>query len=189
MVSKITDIKDISILVNNVGTSCGGEFASLASASVLAEVQTNCYPLVLLTSLLLPSLHNYQKTTGYRSLIVNLSSQSAIAPCPYIANYAATKAFVAAFSHGLAFEVKCDVVTALPGVVATKMNNRKADGITTTSARVCAKAILRDRGDRFGALFHELEALFMLSGADWVSTWWAMAVASFKTWGLGEEMK
>lgn len=61
-----------------------------------------------------------------RSLVINLSSQMALFPCPTKGTYSASKWFDQTFTTALGYESSnVDVLSVMPGLVATQMNGIK----------------------------------------------------------------
>ena len=91
----------IDLLVNNAGFGAYGEFAASDRARQVEMVQVNCSAVVNLTHLFLQPM--LQRKSGD---ILIVASTAAFQAVPYIATYAATKAFDLHFAEGLAEEVK-----------------------------------------------------------------------------------
>lgn len=85
----------IDLLVNNAGFGAYGRFDSMALENIQAMMQLNIQTLVLMTRLFLPEI---KKQKGG---IIQIASTAAFQPIPYLALYAATKAFVKSFSEGI----------------------------------------------------------------------------------------
>lgn len=126
---------DINLLVNNAGIGSGGEFATLALPSELALLQLNIASLVALTHLFLQPMRERRSGT-----IVNIASMTAFMPVPYMATYAASKAFVRSFTQALTPECQpygIDVLLFSPGLTTTNfneaagINNEKAVGLSS----------------------------------------------------------
>jgi short-subunit dehydrogenase len=108
---------EIETLINNAGFGSMGDFAALDVKRELAMIDLNVKALVALTYLYLKPMRERKKGT-----IVNVASTAAFQGVPYMATYAATKAFVLAFSEALwdenrAFNVH--VMALCPGVTET----------------------------------------------------------------------
>jgi short-subunit dehydrogenase len=104
-------------LINNAGFGSMGEFADLPLDKELEMVRLNISALVALTHRYLGPMR--ERRTG---VIVNVASTASFQPIPYMATYAATKAFVSSFTEALAEENRHHgiVVTAIcPGPTAT----------------------------------------------------------------------
>jgi short-subunit dehydrogenase len=90
---------EIDWLINNAGFGSGGDFASLDIEKELGMIDLNIRALVALT-------HRYLKKMRERKsgTIINVSSAASFQPIPFMATYAATKAFVSSFSEAIAEE-------------------------------------------------------------------------------------
>jgi uncharacterized protein len=109
---------EIDLLVNNAGYSKAGPFAGLAFDVQAGMVRLNVNTLVELTRLFLPAMR--QRGRGG---VINVASNAAFQPVPYMAVYAATKAFVLSFSEALAEEVAGEgmrVMAFCPGATDTE---------------------------------------------------------------------
>jgi len=97
-----------------------------------------------MTKMVLSQMKNRKNN---KSAIINVSSVSAIVPCPYNSVYSATKAFDNFFSQALEQELdssKIDVLSLLAGSVDTKLNSfrPKSELITPVEcATGCLKAL------------------------------------------------
>ena len=85
----------IDVLINNAGFGSYGRFDESSIEEVQAMMQVNIQALVLLTRLFLPEI----KTR--KGGIIQIASTAAFQPIPYLALYAATKAFVKSFSKAI----------------------------------------------------------------------------------------
>lgn len=90
---------EINWLINNAGFGSMGDFAELELERELEMIGLNIMALVALT-------HRYLKKMRERQagVIINVSSTASFQPVPFMATYAATKAFVTSFSEALAEE-------------------------------------------------------------------------------------
>ena len=90
---------EIEWLINNAGFGSMGDFANLDLQRELEMIELNIQSLVALT-------HRYlQKMRSRKSgVIINVSSTASFQPIPFMATYAATKAFVTSFSEAIAEE-------------------------------------------------------------------------------------
>ncbi len=86
----------IDILVNNAGFGKWSPFLNEELITYQDMVQLNVDAVVQLTHLFLPDM--LEKGAGG---IINVASTGAFQPCPYIAVYCATKAFLLSFSEAL----------------------------------------------------------------------------------------
>ncbi len=94
------DDLDIGLLVNNAGFATSGTFVELDWAQEWQELQVNVVSLAQLC-------HGIGRRMAQRrrGQILNVSSVSGFMPGPWMANYAATKAYVLTFSEGLREEL------------------------------------------------------------------------------------
>ncbi len=95
----------LAALVNNAGLGTFGEFHKSELPDELAMMQLNMSAVVALTRLFLPDL------LATQGKILNVASTAAFQPVPYMAVYAATKAFVRNFSEAIAAELEGTGVT------------------------------------------------------------------------------
>jgi short-subunit dehydrogenase len=138
----------VDLLVNNAGLGSYGLFDTLPLERESQEIALNVTALVELTHLFLPEM--LAKRCG---AIVNVASTTAFQPLPYMAVYAATKAFVLSFSESLWAECRTRGVRVLafcPGPVDTgfaaasgfaAVTGPKLTGKGTTAASVAAAAV------------------------------------------------
>jgi short-subunit dehydrogenase len=113
---------EVSILVNNAGYGLSGSFEKYSLADHLNMMQLNMSTLVGMTRLFLPELHQRKK-----AYILNVASSAAYQAVPKLTLYAATKAFVLAFSRGLHQELhktSVSVTCVSPGATDTDFPNR-----------------------------------------------------------------
>ncbi|MGI9167637.1 MAG: SDR family NAD(P)-dependent oxidoreductase [Pyrinomonadaceae bacterium] len=107
----------IDMLINNAGFGSMGEFAKLDLARELNMIDLNIKSVVDLTyRFLIPMRLRKQGT------IVNVASTAGFQPVPFMATYAATKAFVLSFSEALWEENRphgVHVMALCPGVTET----------------------------------------------------------------------
>jgi short-subunit dehydrogenase len=105
-------------LVNNAGFGTAGPFHELPIERELDEIHLNVTALVALTGLLLPAMVKRR-----RGAVVNVASVAGMAPMGNTATYAATKAFVIAFSEAIAVELEgtgVHVLCVCPGFTRTE---------------------------------------------------------------------
>jgi hypothetical protein len=113
-------------LINNAGFGTSGRFETLPLERELEEIQLNVSALVSLTRLYLPGM-----VSRGRGQIINLGSVGSWIPTPYMATYAATKAFILSFSDALASELAgkgVGVLSLCPG--ATKTEFQQVAGVS-----------------------------------------------------------
>src|ERR1041384_6052694 len=108
---------EIDMLINNAGFGSMGDFAKLDLKRELEIIQLNITTLVDLTHRFLQPMRERKRGT-----IVNVASTAGFQAVPYIATYAATKAFVLSFSEALWEENRpygIEVMALCPGVTET----------------------------------------------------------------------
>lgn len=108
---------DVDVLINNAGFGSMGDFAKLDIGRELQMVRLNIGALVGLTHRYLEPMRRRKKGT-----IINISSTAGFQPIPFMATYAATKAFVTSFSEALAEENRAlgiEVIAVCPGSTET----------------------------------------------------------------------
>jgi len=90
---------EVDWLINNAGFGSMGDFAALDLEKELEMLNLNISVLVALT-------HRYLQRMRERKsgVIINVSSTASFQPVPFMAAYAATKAFVTSFSEAIAEE-------------------------------------------------------------------------------------
>lgn len=107
----------VDMLINNAGFGSMDEFAKLDLSRELNMIDLNIKSLVDLTyRFIQPMLERKEGT------IINVASTAAFQPVPYMATYAATKAFVLSFSEALWEENRSHgikVMALCPGVTDT----------------------------------------------------------------------
>lgn len=108
---------DIDLLINNAGFGSMGDFAKLDIERELSMIRLNIGALVGLTHRFLRPMREKRRGT-----ILNISSTAGFQPIPFMATYAATKAFVTSFSEALAEENRpfgIEVIAICPGSTET----------------------------------------------------------------------
>jgi short-subunit dehydrogenase len=91
----------VDLLVNNAGLGHTAPFASQRAEVLRAMLDVNVRAVVELTHVFLPEM-----LARGRGRIVNVASNAAFQPVPFLSVYAASKAFVLSFTEGLAEEVR-----------------------------------------------------------------------------------
>ncbi|MGQ0585712.1 MAG: SDR family NAD(P)-dependent oxidoreductase [Gammaproteobacteria bacterium] len=139
----------IDLLINNAGFGTAGAIVSQDAERERQEVLLNAAAVVDMTHAFLPAMVERR-----RGGIINVASVAAFQPLPYMAVYAATKAFVLSFSQAVRGEVRnkgVKVLALCPGPVDTPFfeatGNAKLRGsvpkATLMSAEAVVKAALR----------------------------------------------
>ena len=115
----------IDVLVNNAGFGAHGVLAHSDPDRLAAMIQVNVAALTVLTARLLPGM--VERRAG---IVLNLASTAAMQPLPNMAVYAATKAYVLAFSEAVAVEAApagVRVLAVSPGPTATEFFDVASD--------------------------------------------------------------
>ena len=108
---------EIDLLINNAGFGSMGDFAELDLELELKMIDLNVRSLVELTHRFLQSMREHK-----RGSIINVASTAGFQGVPFMATYAATKAFVLSFSEALWEENRSYGITVMalcPGVTET----------------------------------------------------------------------
>ena len=122
---------EIEMLINNAGFGSMGDFVKLDLNRELDMIQLNIRALVALTHKFLSPMRERS-----RGVIINVASTAGFQAVPYMATYAATKAFVLSFSEALWDENRqhgIHVMALCPGV--TETNFFDASGIESPPMR------------------------------------------------------
>jgi short-subunit dehydrogenase len=119
-VRRVLDERGISVhsLVNNAGFGMKGSFVDADPARIAEMVRVNVASLVALTREFLPDMAR----SGLGAL-VSIASTGAYQPCPNMAVYGATKAFVLSFTEALGYETHgsgLSVLVVSPGATRTE---------------------------------------------------------------------
>lgn len=115
---------EIGVLVNNVGRSYTRDLRKLLDCEdigkkILDVINCNMLSVAQMTRIVLP-----QMVARAKGIIINISSSADSRPCPYLAIYAASKAFVRSFSAAVGAEYSSKGIlmqTVSPLVVETNM--------------------------------------------------------------------
>lgn len=105
-------------LVGNAGFGMKGAFAEADPDRIDEMVDVNVRALVSITREFLPGM-----LADGRGALINIASTGAYQPCPNMAVYGATKAFVLSFTEALAYEAKGSglaVLAVSPGATRTE---------------------------------------------------------------------
>jgi short-subunit dehydrogenase len=134
-----------TILVNNAGFGLHGLAIELPLARQLEMIDLNVRALTALAVAI-----GAKMATRGSGAIVNLASTGSFQPTPYVAAYAATKAYVLSFSHALAWELAprgVRVLTFCPGATRTEFfeansyHVSQSEGSLMSSERCVALAL------------------------------------------------
>jgi short-subunit dehydrogenase len=111
----------VHTLVNNAGFGLHDPFIDADAARTAEMIDLNVNALVALTRAFLPAM-----VADKRGIVVNIGSTGSFQPCPTMAVYGATKAFVLSFTEAVAHEVHPSGVQMLavcPGATATEFRS------------------------------------------------------------------
>lgn len=114
----------VAYLVNNAGAARMGAWDGFSVGEIERTVALNCTAVAELCRVCLPFM-------GRGSRILNVSSASAFQPTPYLALYAATKAFELSYSRALGAELAgsgATVCAVCPSWVDTDLLLREVNG-------------------------------------------------------------
>ena len=138
-----TSAVEISWLINNAGAGRFALSTDFSTEELAAGIAAHCTATASICNICIP----YMKAGDH---IVNVASQSAFSPLPYINLYAATKAFVYSYSRALREELHdtgIAVTTICPGWIKTALLPDTLNGhkvkfpFLVTADKVAAKAI------------------------------------------------
>ena len=97
---------EVSLLINNAGFGLYGHFVEMPLSTIQEMLQLHINTIVESIRLFLPAM-----LAGKQGAIITVASVAGFFPIPHITEYAATKAFLIAFSEGLARETRNQGVT------------------------------------------------------------------------------
>ncbi len=132
----------VDIAINNAGFGISGPYTQTDWETEHDMLRLNMISLAYFTKMFARDM----KARGH-GRIMNVASTAAFEPVPYMAAYAATKAFVLSLSESVGFELKNTgvTVTALcPGVTESKFHQRADTQNTLRKARLLPQATARD---------------------------------------------
>ena len=116
---------EVDWLINNAGFGSVGDFSNLPIDREVQMIELNVTSLVAITHCYLQKMRERRSGT-----IINVSSAAGFQPIPFMATYAATKAFVSSFSEAIAEENRpfgIKILALCPG--STKTNFFAASNI------------------------------------------------------------
>ena len=108
----------VDALINNAGVGHTARFHEEEPERIAGMIDLNVRALVGMTRAFLPGM-----VARGRGRLVNVASNAAFQPVPFLTTYAATKSFVLSFTEGLAGELRGTGVTVqalCPGLTATE---------------------------------------------------------------------
>ena len=142
------------LLINNAGLGAFGRAVENEPLTERAMIEVNVVAPAVITRALLPEMLQRAREEGRRAGLVVVASTAAFQPLPYLATYAATKAFDYFYAQGLASELEyepIDVLTVCPGPTKTRFferagGRRQPAGSPMSSAKDVADQALRALG-------------------------------------------
>jgi 17beta-estradiol 17-dehydrogenase / very-long-chain 3-oxoacyl-CoA reductase len=146
--------KRISLLVNNIGVGYDKpkKYEQLTPREIELIVQVNITSTALITRIV--------ASTMSKGTIMNISSGSSLSPCPYLTVYAASKAFINAWSEGLRIEYKnrIHVQCYTPYFITSKLSGYTQPTLTIPSPAQWAASALGQlgRGTTTGYIIHDM---------------------------------
>ena len=123
---------ELEVVVNNAGYGLTGYFERLSIQEQLGIVDVNVKAVVAISYHFLPVLHQRKK-----AYLLNVGSTTAYQSVPYLAVYAATKAFILSYTRSLRFELRntgVSVSCLVPGPTDTAWVQRAGIGSHTLKA-------------------------------------------------------
>ncbi|CAK9804343.1 Very-long-chain 3-oxoacyl-CoA reductase [Anthophora plagiata] len=145
-IAKATEDLELAVVVNNAGASYEHPdlFTNLSEESVATILQLNVAAVTGISRALLPQMFRRKK-----GVLINIGSALAVMPAPYLAVYAASKAYIVKLSYDLAAEAEPNGVTVqciIPGLVATRMSKIKKPTWMAPTAEKFVKSSLKTIG-------------------------------------------
>jgi 17beta-estradiol 17-dehydrogenase / very-long-chain 3-oxoacyl-CoA reductase len=140
-------IKDLGVLVNNVGVANEDPeyFLELSDKTLYDMININVKGTISMTRTVLPLLVRNKK-----GAVINVSSASGGIAAPMLSVYSATKSFITQFSSSLALEYKefgIDILASTPYYVVSNLSKIKKSSLLVPSAEQCASDTLKYLGN------------------------------------------
>ncbi len=121
------------LLINNAGVGFFGPAMEIPAENEINTVMVNVVAVVSLTRALVPEMIDRASANGRRAGVIVVASTAALAPIPYLATYAASKAFDLHYTEALAEELRdapIDVLALCPGATRTAFGKRAGAAIS-----------------------------------------------------------
>lgn len=156
---------DVSLLVNNIGTTSNSikkNFAEVSFDNLINLVTLNIFPIVFLTRVYMPEMSK----RAHKSGIINLSSLVADLILRFGIHYGASKAFDKDFTAIIQVEKdnKLDVLCLQPGYVETPLTKIYDQKFLIISRHQCAEAAMRCLGNVEATAGHSKHLLALVFG-------------------------
>lgn len=115
------------LLINNAGLGAFGAFTDISPDREREMVEVNVTAVIEISRALLPGMIDRARETRQRAGMIVVSSTASVSPIPYLATYAATKAFERHWGEALAEELRSepiDILVLCPGATRTEFFER-----------------------------------------------------------------
>lgn len=169
----------VDLLVNNAGVMTYGPFEKIDPAADQAGIMVNVNSLVGLTHAFLPGMLERK-----RGGVINIASVAGFQPIPFLATYAATKAFVINFSVALWEECRdrnVHVMAMCPGTTSTELfirgNAHEAALGTPRTVQQVVETALKGLDRRRSIIVDGLKNSLLTNGPRLIPRWFAAKCA------------
>jgi short-subunit dehydrogenase len=144
----------VNLLVNNAGFGSIGRFSESSLEWEEKMVEVNCKAPLHLMRHFLPIMSERFRSSGTRSSIINVSSIASFQSVPYMATYAATKAFLTSITLAVQAEVAKNGIQLLalcPGPTESEFHKvvglkKKVEVVPSMSAEAVVREALESVG-------------------------------------------
>jgi 17beta-estradiol 17-dehydrogenase / very-long-chain 3-oxoacyl-CoA reductase len=135
---------EVSILVNNVGIPIRKYIQDYTYNDAHTVFQINCQSIINMSHILYPQFFARQR----KSAIINVSSNAATVPFPYLGVYSSSKAFFSYYSNIMSIELsdRIDVMVLEPGLSPPRGSELIGKNIQASSKDEVVKGALKDLG-------------------------------------------
>lgn len=180
---------EIEVFINNAGFGSYGEFVKHDVRRELEMVRLNCQAPLELCHRFLPGM-----LKRGRGQIINVCSTAAFLPIPYMATYAATKAFLLEYSLALAAEVRSRGVNVLahcPGPTESEFHiaaglKDKLKHLPTSTAREVAEEALSASERGRNLLVNGISNKLLVLASRFLPPQWLARIIG---WRIGDEIR
>ena len=135
---------EVSILVNNVGVPIRKYIQDYTYSDANTVFQINCQSTINMSHILFPHFFSRKR----KSAIINVSSNAATVPFPYLGVYSSSKAFMSYYSTIMNIELsdRIDVMTLEPGLSPPKASELIGKNIQASAKDEVVIGALKDLG-------------------------------------------
>jgi short-subunit dehydrogenase len=119
----------VDLLINNAGLGRYGRFVDNPAETEAEMIAVNITAVIEISRALLPGMIEAARKDGKRAGMIVVSSTASLTPIPFLATYAATKAFERHWGEALAEELRgepVDILVLCPGATRTEFFARAA---------------------------------------------------------------